>query len=74
VLSSAYLAGVLFFALVSALHDIPQAFRDYRDRRLLTLASLAGYVALIAAVCVLWPVVAVGVAGLLGWKRFTGEI
>jgi hypothetical protein len=66
--------GVCFFGLVSLAHDIPQAFRDYRDRRLLTLASLAGYVALIGLVCVLWPVVALGVAGLLGWKRFTGEI
>jgi hypothetical protein len=73
-LSAAYLVGVAFFALVSLAHDIPQAFRDYRDRRLLTLASLAGYVALIGLVCVLWPVVALGVAGLLGWKRFTGEI
>jgi hypothetical protein len=66
--------GVCFFGLVSLAHDIPQAFRDYRRRRLLTLTSLAGYVALIAAVCLLWPLVALGVAGLLGWKRFTGEI
>jgi hypothetical protein len=73
-LSAAYLVGVCFFALVSALHDIPQAVRDYRDRRLLTMTSLAGYVALIGLVCLLWPVVAVGVAGLLGWKRLTGEI
>jgi hypothetical protein len=61
-------AGVVLFAALALLDDVPRAWAD-RRRGLLTAGGALSFTALLLLACVLWPLA----LALIVWKGGAGE-
>lgn len=73
ILYAVWAIGVVLFALLSLVWDVPRAYADWQAG-ILSGGQALLFLALLALICVLWWAVLAGVLLYLGYGRLRGDL